>query len=297
MAPLDADSLVRDQRVPCDARASRPVGPAVLDDREPRQRLDRAAVDLLAVGIREQGPTSTQDVHVSHETVRGAEIGRVLSPELLRPEPRAERLVPAPRCEKAFCALRPERGPAFLSRPRVELPGQRHVARMAEHRLERGRGQRRTRQLHKAVAPSRFRPAALGHCEHACDSEPDSLLAEVGIVGIVDESSLEGLDEVAVDGVRGHVAVGREFVECPSDAGRTPVQAARRACGFAQRIGVLELPEPGRSVQLMHRARRDVLSGFPRGRLVEGGVCKRLVTGRCEEHTTMLGLLRWRGKF
>ena len=180
------------------AGAGRPVRETVFDDRQARQRRDRAALNLRASVRREKRATSEQHVKVADQPVRGADVPRLVLAESLRPEPRVQGFVVAPLLEEAHRPGRPELGPALLSRPRVELRGERHVSRMPEHDVERRRVERRACQLGEPVSASRVGPMPLGHGEHARDPEPDSPGLPVQGIGLGKDPRLERFDELPI---------------------------------------------------------------------------------------------------
>jgi hypothetical protein len=210
--------------------------------------------------------------------VRGADVTTLSLAELLGPQPGIELLVVAPLIEETHCSGRPELRPALLARACVELRGERHVTRMPEHELQRGRVERRTHQSGEPIAASRVRPVPLGHCEHSGDAEPDPAGGPVRVIGLGEDSVLEGFDELPIDETRVQLA------QRPGDAGRPVVEAARGMLVFRIGVGLVQGPPSVGDVQLTLRAPQDRLDDLAHTALAECPPGERLVTLGREQH-------------
>ena len=180
------------------ARPRRRVRPVVLDDRQPFQRLHRAALHSRrsAAGSSAHHEAARARSRPAHARLRqwASPASRTAASTARRPTSRRTATRPA-----AASARRPDFRPPLLAAPRVELRGERHVTGMPEHDLERRRVEGSTGQPGKAVATSRS-----GQCRSATasvpgDPEPYSLRSETRDFGHCDDPGLQRIDDLSVD--------------------------------------------------------------------------------------------------
>jgi len=149
------------------------------------------------------------------------------------------------------------------------------VSGVAHHRFKRGRGERCGGQIRETISSGGLRPEMLRHRENAGDAEGDSVVAVVGILGIVTKARLERLDELTL-------YIGTELGERPRYTGSAPVETAGGRFAGPSFIRYISRPQSAGAIELTLRARDDPLDRSARFSFAEAMGRERLVSSSRE---------------